>query len=176
MLDKLFSKLRRNGMITQLTVQVGAALFAWAFLVIASYICTVWCFSYQVVWHRVARWASVGIGGLALSLGVLYAISAQWGDQVTIVLLPALVCMIALHTLLITLRHYLMQRIPSQLHATRFYTTLVLLYAFFIGGSSLLISVKSPFLIDCVVLSLNYFMYAAIVATFILSRLIRRQF
>ena len=36
-------------------VQAGAALLAWAFLAFASYVCTVWCFSYHMQWYRAVR-------------------------------------------------------------------------------------------------------------------------
>ncbi len=162
-------------MVKEFMVQAGSALFAWAFLAVASYVCAVWCFSYHVVWHQTVRWVSALIGGFALSVGLLYLINANVAQAITTIIVPAFVCVIALHTLLISLRRYLMERAPSQLHTVRFYTTLALLYVFFIGGSWLLIIVESPFLTNCAELSLNYFMYAAVIGTFILSCLISQS-
>ena len=150
-------------------VQAGAALLAWAFLAFASYVCTVWCFSYQMQWYRAVRSAGILIGGLGIALGAFYLFSAKWAEITTTIILPALVCVCALHALLLMLKEFLSQRTQLLVHKIRFYTTLALLYATFVGGAALIIHLKSPYLSQCFTLSLNYFIYAAVLAIFGLS-------
>ena len=150
-------------------VQAGAALLAWGFLALASYVCTVWCFSYQMQWYRAVRSAGILIGGLGVCLGLFYLFSAKWAEITTTIILPALVCVCALHALLLMLKEFLSQRTQILVHKIRFYTTLALLYATFVGGAALIIHLKSPYLSQCFTLSLNYFIYAAVLAIFGLS-------
>ncbi len=150
-------------------VQAGAALLAWAFLAFASYVCTVWCFSYHMQWYRAVRSAGILIGGLGIALGVFYLFSAEWAEITTTIILPALVCVCALHALLLMLKEFLSQRTQLLVHEIRFYTTLALLYATFIGSAALIVHLKNPYLSQCFTLSLNYFIYAAVLAIFGLS-------
>ncbi len=150
-------------------VQAGAALLAWGFLAFTSYVCTAWCFSYHMQWYRAVRSAGILIGGLGIGLGVFYLFSAEWAEITTTIILPALVCVCALHALLLMLKEFLSQRTQLLIHEIRFYTTLVLLYASFASGSALIIYLKNPYLSQCFTLSLNYFIYAAVLAIFALS-------
>jgi hypothetical protein len=150
-------------------VQAGAALLAWGFLACASYVCTVWCFSYQMDWYRAVRSAGILIGGLGSGLGIFYLFSAQWAEITTTIILPAVVCVCALHALLLMLKDFLAQRAQLLIHEIRFYTTLALLYALFVSGAAFIIHLKNPYLTECFTLSLNYFIYAAVLAIFGLS-------
>lgn len=150
-------------------VQAGAALFAWGFLAFASYVCTVWCFSYQMQWYRAVRSAGILIGGLGIGLGIFYLFSAEWAEITTTIILPALVCVCALHALLLMLKEFLSQRTQLLIHEIRFYTTLALLYLIFLGGAALIIHLRNLYLTQCFILSLNYFIYAAVLAIFGLS-------
>lgn len=161
-------------MIKELMVQVGTALIAWITLAIFSYIAAAWCFSYPVVWSYTLHWVTLIVGGLGVSLGVLYLVSADWAYTFTTLLLPAFICVLSLQGLLVALRRYLMQRIPGKLNAGRFYTTLAILYVFFLGGTWCLIMFKNQFLMTCVSLFLNYFIYAAVLGTSLVACFTRR--
>lgn len=154
---------------TDFLVQAGAALLAWGFLAGASYVCTVWCFSYPMVWRHVVRSAGIVIAVMGISVGLFYLFSSWWADITTTIIIPSLVCIFALHALLLMLKEFLAQRVPLYVHTIRFYTTLALLYAFFLGGAAFVIYLKSSYLNQCFSLALSYFIYAAIVGIFGLS-------
>jgi hypothetical protein len=156
-------------MITDFLVQAGAAFLAWAFLAFASYVCTVWCFSYRLQWYRTVRAAGILIGGLGISLGAFYLLSAEWAEITTTIIVPALLCVCGLHALLLILKEFLARRTQLLIHEIRFYTALALLYVLFIGGSALVIHLHTPYVSECFSLSLNYFMYATVVGIFGLS-------
>ncbi len=153
-------------MTTDFLVQAGAALLAWGFLAFVSYVCTVWCFSYQMQWRRFARFAGILIGGLGVGLGFFYILSFEWAEITTTIIIPALICMCALHTLLLMLKEFLSRRANLLVHEIRFYTTLAVLYALFIGSAALVIHLHNQYLSQCFIVCLNYFIYAAVLGLF----------
>ncbi len=156
-------------MLKEMLMQVGAAFCAWALLACMSYFVAVWCFASSMVWSSIIRWVGIIIGSLVVSLGVLYALEAQFADTITKIIIPSLVCLFAMHTLIVSIRTYLFQHSTLHVNKVRFYSTLAVLYAVFIAGVWGLILLKSMVLTQCITLTLQYFIYAAVVGIFILN-------
>jgi len=155
--------------ISDFLVQAGAALLAWGLLALVSYVCAVWCFSYDLAWRSALRSAGLVIGGLVLTLALFYLFSSMWAEITTTIILPTLVCIVALHAFLLMLKEFLARRAPLHVRTTRFYATLVVLYVLFIGSCGLVIHVRNVYLCQSFALVLNYFIYAAALGIFLLS-------
>ncbi len=156
-------------MLKDVLMQIGAAFCAWGLLACMSYFVAVWCFSSSMVWGHVVRWVGVIVGSLVVSLGVLYGLEANLATTITTLIVPSLICLFAMHTLLMSLRTYLSQHSALQVNTMRFYSTLAVLYALFLAGVWGLILFKSIVLTQCIALTLQYFIYAAVVGIFILN-------
>jgi len=152
-----------------LAAQLIALGVVWTLLVVTSWIMFKWCFKREISWTRAAHWITGVMGVVLVGMGIQYALPQTLTAPIAQVVIPHIVCAMALHGLLLAVDRYMRHRDGEGIISTRLVLSILLIYVFSILGAVGLIKIHTIFLTDVAEIVVDYLTTGAIVGLLVLE-------
>jgi len=155
--------IKKLGVFAQaLTTQFIALGIIWAFLVGVSYVMLRWCFKQDIPWTKAVHWITGAMIVVLVGMGALYVLPLSITAPISQVIIPRLVCAMALHSMLLAIDRYMIHRYGEGIIPTRLVLSIILVYTVSILGAIALIKIQNKFLIDVAEIVVDYLTKGAI--------------
>jgi hypothetical protein len=144
------------------------------------YVFKAWVYAnFPVAWNRISLWLTVSLLLVALGLLLLQVVAQSWLSLITTIIVPRVVCVLALHMFMVLFRAYMTIRYQQALSQIKFFTTLAFVYLLFVGGTWFTVSVASPVLTYVTDMIVYFLLQGSVVGmalvSFLLSGITKQQ-
>lgn len=134
-----------NIMMSQTLLLLSSVLTTWIIVMGSLYVFKEWVYAnFPVAWNRISLWLTVSMLLIGVSLLLVHVVANNWLSLIATVIIPRIICLIALHMFMVLFKSYMTMRYQQILSKTKFFTTLAILYALFLGGTWMTLAISSP--------------------------------